>query len=129
MNNVPSYNPSVESENAYCQQAPNRWTAEAHAIGTMLVWTKKAIRMNAPARVLADLVRMGMVDRARGGWYRITDAGRAAFPCNPCSAPFGSRLVFPCVQRAFDLPRAKCDARPAAWAPAPGSTQFRNACS
>jgi len=116
MNNAISPNPSIPAENAVCQDAPNRWTAEAWALGRRLLRGPVRTRNGrADDRLVSDLVRMGMVERRGGGWLRITDAGRAAFPNNRCAQRARACKAFaPHVG-------GSCDSRPACWRSASAS--------
>lgn len=83
MFNAISPNPSVPSENAYCQQAPVRWIQAAWALGRDLL--RGPVRAHPDDRALvSDLVARGLVERRGSGWLRITESGRAQFPANRC---------------------------------------------
>lgn len=134
MNNVASMNPSLPAENAQCAAPASRWNQLAHLVGAHLakLGTGRAIRHTKPGEllgVLDDLVRRGMVARSRGAWYRITDAGLAAFPTERCAR---WRQAFDMIWIDLDAQRARvcaslprtdldpslglCDSRPDAWA-------------
>lgn len=133
MHNAISSNPSIPGENARCVSDPaNDWTETAHRIGLHFARrgtgrAERIGRQDVPGsvwNVMLDLERRGLLSRARGGWWRITDQSVALFPLNRCARwrqAFNmlwidldqqrARVCWPAV-----APLAGCDPRPTSWA-------------
>lgn len=119
---APSYNPSIASESAFCQQAPERWTQAAWTLGIRLLQGPLRTRNGrAGDRLVSDLVRRGLVESRGAGWLRLTDEGRAQFPRNRCArTALGLELDRTHLRACFPATgplrgRMACDDRPAAW--------------
>lgn len=117
MHCVASYNPRVSAEHQFCQQAPERWTQAAWALGIRLLAGPVRGRRTDP--LVADLVRRGLVESRGAGWLRLTAEGRAQFPRNRCARTgLGLELdrthLRACTGPSMSARWLGCDSRPAA---------------
>jgi hypothetical protein len=121
MHCMPSTDPQADlARTARCQVEQNSWTAAATKLGlALLARTVRTTSELAPRALVADLVRMGLVERRSSGWLRITDAGRAAFPTERCG---GAGVEFGRCWDSHEWGRlGACDSRPEAWRSASAS--------
>ena len=123
-----SSNPSIPAENAFCQQAPERWTAAAWALGRRLLKGPMRTRAGwAGSRggLIDDLRVRGLVEIRGAGWIRITEQGRAQFPSQAC---WEYPPETPDCHGSHEWGRlAVCDARPDPWKMSAPDV-FRRAC-